>query len=94
MPCWRRPAGRRSSGLRCSPPASAARCFGAWLGSLAGTGAPNSRLKRYDRDLEAGKVLLMVDVPFARVDEIRTLVHRQHPEASGGTVEPTMPAFP
>jgi hypothetical protein len=68
--------------------------LGAWLGSLAGTGAPNSRLKRYDRELDAGKVLLMVDVPFARVDEIRALVHRQHPEASGGTVEPTMPAFP
>jgi hypothetical protein len=39
-------------------------------------------------------VLLMVDVPFARVDEVRAIVHRQHPEASGGTVEPTMPAFP
>jgi hypothetical protein len=68
--------------------------IGAWIGSLAGTGAPNSRLKRYDGEFEAGKVLLMVDVPFARVDEIRNLVHRQHPEASGGTVEPTMPAFP
>ena len=29
--------------------------LGAWLGSLAGTGAPNSRLKRYDREFEAGK---------------------------------------
>jgi hypothetical protein len=68
--------------------------IGTWTGSLAGAGAPNSRLRRYDRELESGKVLLMVDVPFARVDEIRAVVHRQHPEASGGTVEPTMPAFP
>ena len=68
--------------------------LGAWVGSLAGAGAPNSRLKRYDREFEAGKVLLMVDVPFARVEEIRNLVHRQHPEASAGVVEPTMPAFP
>jgi hypothetical protein len=68
--------------------------IGAWLGSLAGAGVPNSRLKCYARELDAGKVLLMVDVPFARVDEIRSLVHRQHPEASGGVVEPTMPAFP
>jgi hypothetical protein len=36
----------------------------------------------------------MVDVPFSRVEEIRNLVHRQHPEASAGVVEPTMPAFP
>jgi hypothetical protein len=36
----------------------------------------------------------MVDVPFGRVDEIRELVHRRHPEASGGSVEPTLPAFP
>ena len=68
--------------------------LGAWMGSLAGAAVPNSRLKRYERELDDGKVLLMVDVPFARVDEIRSLVHRQHPEASGGTVEPTMPAFP
>jgi hypothetical protein len=68
--------------------------IGTWTGSLAGAGAPNSRLRHYDRELEAGKVLLMVDVPFARVDEVRAIVHRQHPEASGGTVEPTMPAFP
>jgi hypothetical protein len=68
--------------------------IGTWIGSLAGAGAPNSRLGPYDRELEGGKVLLMVDAPFARVDEIRGLVRRQHPEASGGTVEPTMPAFP
>lgn len=68
--------------------------IGTWIGSLAGAGAPNSRLRRFDRDFEAGKVLLMVDVPFARVDEIRAVVRRGHPEASGGTVEPTMPAFP
>jgi hypothetical protein len=68
--------------------------LGAWVGSLAGAGAPNSRLARYEREFAAGKVLLMVDVPFSRVEEIRNLVHRQHPEASAGVVEPTMPAFP
>jgi hypothetical protein len=68
--------------------------LGAWVGSLAGAGAPNSRLVRYEREFAAGKVLLMVDVPFSRVEEIRNLVHRQHPEASAGVVEPTMPAFP
>jgi len=55
---------------------------------------PNSRLKRYAADIEAGRVLLMVDVRQSRIEEIRELVHRRHPEASVGAMEPTMPAFP
>jgi hypothetical protein len=68
--------------------------LGAWVASLVGASVPNSRLKQYQRDIDAGRILLMVDVPPSRVEEIRELVHRRHPEASGGAVEPTMPAFP
>jgi hypothetical protein len=68
--------------------------FGAWMGSLAGASVPNSRLKAYAREIEAGKLLLMLDVPFARIEEIRALVQGRHPEAGGGMVEPTIPAFP
>lgn len=67
---------------------------GAWIASLVGASVPNSRLKQYEKDIEAGRILMMVDVRPTRVEEIRELVHRRHPEASGGTVEPTMPAFP
>ena len=68
--------------------------FGAWVGSLVGAGVPNSRLKMFDTPLQRGDVLLMADVPYTRVAEIRELVHRRHPEASSGGVEPTLPAFP
>jgi len=68
--------------------------LGAWVASLVGAAVPNSRLGRYQHDIEAGKILMMVDVRLARVEEIRELVHRRHPEASGGVVEPTLPAFP
>jgi hypothetical protein len=68
--------------------------IGAWISSLVGSSVPNSRIKHFERDIDAGKVLLMLDVPASRVDEIRELVHRRHPEASGGAMEPTMPAFP
>jgi len=68
--------------------------LGAWVASLVGASVPNSRLKRYAADIEAGRVLLMVDVRPSRIEEIRELVHRRHPEASGGAMEPTMPAFP
>ena len=67
---------------------------GAWIASLVGASVPNSRLKRYAADIEAGRLLLMVDVRPSRIEEIRELVHRRHPEASGGAMEPTMPAFP
>ncbi|HKO88870.1 MAG TPA: DUF1269 domain-containing protein [Burkholderiales bacterium] len=68
--------------------------FGAWSASLIGASTPNSRLKRFQADIDAGQILLMVDVPAARVDEIRDLVSRRHPEAQGGSMEPTLPAFP
>ncbi|MGE5793006.1 MAG: DUF1269 domain-containing protein [Bacteroidota bacterium] len=68
--------------------------LGAWVSSLVGASVPNSRLRQYAADIEAGRVLLMVDVRPARIEEIRELVHRRHPEASGGAMEPTMPAFP
>jgi hypothetical protein len=68
--------------------------LGAWVASLVGASVPNSRIKQYQADIERGAILLMVDVPPSRVEEIRELVHRRHPEASGGTMEPTQPAFP
>ncbi len=68
--------------------------LGGWVASLVGAAVPNSRLKQYQRELEAGRILMMVDLRPARVEEIRDLVHRRHPEASGGAMEPTLPAFP
>ncbi len=68
--------------------------FGAWVSSMIASSVPNSRLKAFERDLEAGKILLMVDVPASRVAEVRELFNRRHPEAAAGGQEPTIPAFP
>jgi hypothetical protein len=68
--------------------------FGAWASSMVASSVPNSRLKAFERDIEAGKVLMMVDVPMRRVQEICELVRRRHPEALSGGFEPTIPAFP
>lgn len=72
----------------------AAAFLGASISSLAGTAVPNSRLKLYQNDIASGKILLMVDVPVSRVEEIRSLISNQHPEAGAGRMEPSMPAFP
>jgi len=68
--------------------------FGAWAASLVAMSVPNSRLKAFQSDIDAGKLLLMVDVPPSRIQEIQDLVHRRHPEATHHGVEPTLPAFP
>jgi len=68
--------------------------FGTWAASLVAMSVPNSRLKPFQKDIDAGKILLMVDVPPSRIEEIQDLVHRRHPEATDHGVEPTLPAFP
>ena len=68
--------------------------FGIWTGSMAGASVPNSRLKQFQQDMDAGRVLLMVDVPRQRIDEIQELIGRRHPEAFARGQEPSIPAFP
>lgn len=68
--------------------------FGFWAGSLTGAAIPNSRLRAFERDIEEGRILLMVDVPRDRVEEIGELVTRKHPEAAARGFDPNMPAFP
>lgn len=44
--------------------------FGAWAASMIGISTPNSALKRFEAEIGEGRVLLMVDVPKGRVEEI------------------------
>lgn len=68
--------------------------LGAWMASMAAAAVPNSRLKPFHDEIARGKVLLMVDAPFARVEEVRDLVLARHPEALSGGLESRYPAFP
>jgi len=68
--------------------------FGAWVSSMVATAIPNSHLKHFEKDIEQGHILLMVDVPFRRMEEVRALVQKTHPEAEAHGREPTIPAFP
>ena len=66
--------------------------FGAWVASMIGTQVPNSELKAFHADIARGKVLMMVDVPFARIQAIRELVAKRYPEAISDASAPTVPA--
>jgi uncharacterized membrane protein YeaQ/YmgE (transglycosylase-associated protein family) len=68
--------------------------FGAWVASMIGSSVPNSRLKSFESAIAAGQVLMLVDVPAGRVEEVRMLVAAHHPEARSSGMEPTIPAFP
>jgi len=68
--------------------------LGAWMASMAAAAVPNSRLKAFHAAIEKGQVLLMVDVPRDRVDEVRALVAGTHPEAVNRGMEARFPAFP
>lgn len=68
--------------------------LGAWVSSLVASAVPNSKLLIFAKNIEEGKILMMVDVPARKVEQIRQLVEKRHPEAASGGVEPTIPAFP
>jgi hypothetical protein len=74
--------------------AAAGALFGTWSASLVGSAIPSRRLVRFDGALSRGEILLMVDVPHTRIDEIETLLASRHREARFEGEEPNVPAFP
>jgi uncharacterized membrane protein len=68
--------------------------FGAWSSSMIGVSTPSHRLERFGSAIEQGQILLMVDVPRTRVEEIEARLQALHPEAHLEGVEPNIPAFP
>ena len=68
--------------------------LGAWMASMVGAAVPNSRLRQFQADIDDGKVLLMVDVPYGQIAQVRELVVGRHPEAVPGGQESRFPAFP
>lgn len=68
--------------------------FGAWASGMVAISIPNSRLAPFRDQIDRGRILLMVDVPKERMEEISALVLRSHPEAQAHGTETTIPAFP
>ena len=67
---------------------------GAWLSAMIGVGLPSSRLTQFEGAIARGELLMMIDVPHGRVEEIEALVMRHHPEAELEGMEPNIPEFP
>lgn len=68
--------------------------FGAIMSTMIGVSAPNTRHKQFQDAIKAGEILMLVDVPKNRVDEIEDMVKQHHPEVNIEGTEPTIPVFP
>lgn len=67
---------------------------GSWVSGMIGISIENSQIRAFEKAIEEGQLLMMVDVPKTRVDDINMLVFKHHPEAEVEGAEPTIPAFP
>jgi hypothetical protein len=68
--------------------------IGAWLSSMIGISIGNRRIQQFEGAVERGELLVMVDVPKDRVEEIEEIIRKHHPEAECEGTEPHIPAFP
>ena len=68
--------------------------LGSWTSSMVAINVQNTHLKEFMKDVNAGQILYMVDVPVQRVDEITKLVNSNHKEATSKGIDHTIPAFP
>jgi YgbB family len=64
--------------------------FGSWAASLIAVSVPKRQLKPFEKDLGEGRLLLMVDVPNERVDEVTQLVTGRLPQEALGLREPAL----
>lgn len=56
--------------------------FSSWCGGIGGISQENYKIQRFHKDIEAGKYLIMVDVPKTEEELIRKVMSIRHPEAS------------
>lgn len=68
--------------------------FGAWISGMIGVRLPNSHIEQFEKAIADGRLLLMVDVPAGRVEEVEEIVREHHPEAELKGADPKIPVFP
>jgi len=65
--------------------------IGSLMGGLAGMNSGNSRLRQFEEAIERGELLVLIDIPRDRIEAIRKLVIKHHPEAEFEGIEPILP---
>jgi hypothetical protein len=65
--------------------------IGSLMGGLAGMSSGNSRLKKFEEAIEQGQLLVLLDVPKERINEITQLINKHHPEVIFEGIESLLP---
>ena len=68
--------------------------MGAWLGGMIGMDVENTHIRQFENAIQAGQILMLVDVPKDSVETIQQSIRKHHPEVDFEGTEPTVPAFP
>lgn len=68
--------------------------MGAWLGGMIGMDVGNTHIKKFEEAVKSGHILVLVDVPKDRVENIQSLIKKHHGDVDFEGTEPTIPAFP
>jgi hypothetical protein len=55
--------------------------MGVWVSGMIGSSTPSTHLEAFADEIERGKVLLIVDLPRRRADELSHMIRKHHPEA-------------
>ena len=56
--------------------------FGAWSSSMIGISIPNPIVERLERAVEAGGIMMLVDIPKEKENEVLDFMHTYHPETT------------
>jgi hypothetical protein len=67
--------------------------LGAWVSGMIGVSIPNRLLKSYEEAIDRGELMILIDVPLARVEEIKELITKHHPEATIEATEHKLVSF-
>ncbi|MFC3285077.1 DUF1269 domain-containing protein [Litchfieldella rifensis] len=62
--------------------------FGIWTSTMVGVSVHDVKVDKFERDINNGAFLMMVDVPNDREREIYSAIHRHHPEVVIDKVTP------
>lgn len=65
--------------------------MGAWASGMIGTSTPNTHLERFKEEIARGRILMIVDVPSDRADQVSEAIKKHHPEADMRGFDATIP---
>ncbi len=68
--------------------------MGVWASGMIASDVPNTHLEAFTAAIRSGDILVMVDAPKKRVDELSEMVKSHHPEADMRGIDHSIPAFP